>query len=121
MQAWPVKQRITILRDDAEKQGAGLHPVRSSPKVRGGGTNTGLEGGLGGCAASQVSVNDLSRPLSEHGPANSPPPPCLPAPLVQAAPTLQPRPASPAKRAQPLTAKVVDIDVEAHQVGWYVV
>lgn len=64
MQAWPVKQRITILRDDSEKQSAGLHPARSSPK---------------------------------------------------AAPTLQPRPASPSKRAQPLVARVVDIDVEAHQ------
>lgn len=38
-------------------------------------------------------------------------------PSLQAAPALQPRPASPSKRAQPLVARVVDIDVEAHQVG----
>lgn len=40
-----------------------------------------------------------------------------PAAAPQAAPTLQPRPVSPSKRAQPLVARVVDIDVEVHQVG----
>jgi hypothetical protein len=64
MQAWPVKQRIAVLRDDSEKQASGLHPARSSPK---------------------------------------------------AAPALQPRPTSPSKRTQPLVARVVDIDVDAHQ------